>query len=244
MNTGKSGVALVHCVVGRGRLGQTIVNGLKKTGVSVTDTPEYADLIWFAVPEKVLKETAEKVTEQALQCTGFIHTSGLLPSKIIAINPGIPVAALHPAYSFPVPLTEMPPDILWVFEGDEALKKILFKQVRTWKGQWAEISAEQKIAYHTACVLIGNLADIPIAAAEAVCQQADIPFPDLLNSLFIPHIRQFERGQILNRITGPAARGDLETVQLQAQWLKRNFPEYEEIYTILSTFIAERSKKN
>ncbi|NOZ13451.1 MAG: DUF2520 domain-containing protein [Acidobacteria bacterium] len=240
----KPEAALTHCVVGRGRLGQTIVNGLIKSGVFVADTPEHADLIWFAVPEKVLKETAVRIAVQAPCCTGFIHTSGLLPSKNIAVRPEIPVASLHPAHSFPVPLTEMPGDILWVFEGDESLRKILIKQVRAWKGKWAEISSEQKIAYHIACVFMGNLTDIPVAAAEAICRQTGIPFRDLLNSLFIPHISQFEKGRILSRTTGPAARGDVETVRLQAHWLKQNFPEYEEIYAILSTFIAKKHQES
>ncbi|NOY22106.1 MAG: DUF2520 domain-containing protein [Acidobacteria bacterium] len=230
-----------HFIHGRGRLGATIANGLGKLGVSVVDDLGQADIIWFCVPEKVLKSEAEKIAAGMDTEIRFVHTSGLLTAEAVRVRPDIQVASLHPAYSFPNALSGMPENILWTFEGDAGMRHLLSPLVSAWKGKWVEIAANAKIPYHIACVLMGNLVDVPVAAAEEICREFELPFSEMTASLLLPHIEAVKAGRVFEKTTGPASRGDFETVERETEWLHRNFPGQEQVYAILSAFIQKKN---
>ena len=230
-----------HFIRGRGRLGSTIVNGLEKLGVPVVNDPEQANVIWFCVPEKVIQSEAEKLSSRLNAGKNFVHTSGLLPSEAVRIRPDIQVASLHPVYSFAASLPVMPENILWTFEGDAEMQDLLSPLVSAWNGKWVEIAANAKVPYHIACVLMGNLVDVPVSAAERICRQFGLPFSDMTESLLIPHMTGYPSGQVLGKITGPAARGDFKTVERETKWLHQNLPEYEEVYKLLSSLIQKET---
>ncbi len=229
-----------YFIRGRGRLGATIANGLDKLGVSVVDDPGQADIVWFCVPEKALKSEAEKIATGMRPGAGFVHTSGLLPSEAVRVRPDIQVASLHPAFSFSKPLSDMPENILWTFEGDAGMRDLLSSLVRAWNGKWVEITAEAKIPYHIACVLMGNLVDVPLAAAEEICGEFKLPFSEMADSLLLPHMEAVKAGRVFEKTTGPASRGDIETVERETEWLHHNFPGQEQVYAILSAFIQKK----
>ena len=230
-----------HFVRGRGRLGTTIVNGLKQLDLHLVDEPKQADVVWFCVPEKALKSEAEKLKSKLNPGARLVHTSGLLGSDTIRVRQDFQVASLHPAYSFSKPLTEMPRDILWTFEGDDGLRNLLQFLVMAWGGKWVEIPPEVKIPYHIACVLMGNLVDIPIGAAEEICRKFRLPFSEMAESLLLPHIAGCKAGSVFENTTGPAARGDSETVKTETEWLRQNFPEQEDVYRLLSGLIQKKN---
>jgi len=231
-----------HFIRGRGRLGSTIANGLKSLGITVVPDPELADVIWFCVPEKVIQSETEKLFFRLNAGKNFVHTSGMLCSEDIRVGENIKVASLHPAYSFAEPLQAMPENILWTFEGDCELRNLLRPLINAWKGKWAEISANTKIPYHIACVLMGNLIDVPVGAAEEICRQFGLPFSDMAQSLLFPHLADSVSGDVLKRTTGPAARGDSKTVERETHWLQENLPEYEKVYSLLSSLIQKKKR--
>lgn len=230
-----------HFVQGRGRLGTTIVNGLENLGIPIVEELEKADVLWFCVPEKVLESEVEKLISRVGPGVKVVHTSGLLASEVVRLRPDMRVASLHPAYSFSRALPDMPKNILWSFEGDGEVRDLLFSLVRAWNGKWVEIQAEAKIPYHITCVLMGNLVDVPVGAAEEICRQFGFPFSEIAVSLLLPHMEGYKRGQILEKTTGPAARGDFETVEKEREWLRQNFPELEEVYKVLSGLVQKKS---
>ena len=232
-----------HFIHGRGRLGTTIANGLKNLGIPVVEEVRQADVLWFCVPEKVLESEVEKFASRMGPGVKVVHTSGLLVSEVVRVRPDIQVASLHPAYSFSRPLPDMPENILWSFEGDDGVRDLLFSLVRAWSGKWVEIAGEAKIPYHIACVLMGNLVDVPVGAAEDICRQFDLPFSEIAVSLLFPHMEGYRSGQVLEKTTGPAARGDLETVERETEWLRQNLPEQEQVYKLLSRLIQKKSVK-
>ncbi len=229
-------------VLGRGRLGGTICNGLRKAGVTLCDSASSASVVWFCLPERLLITEAEKLSRVVPDECFFIHTSGLLPAETIRIRNGLNVASLHPARSFPHILPEIPKDILWTFEGDGETKPLLSTLVRVWGGKWLEIPSGTKTAYHIACVLLGNLVDVPVDAAEKICNRFGLPFGKIAESLLVTHISGCVNGAVLDNTTGPAARGDLETVEKEAEWLSENFPEQEELYRFLSAVILRKNR--
>ncbi len=230
----------IHVVVGRGRLGTTLANALSGAGRTVGTDHSSADFLWFCVPESQL--TGDRVQSVIAQnpSAARIHTSGFAPASVLGQCPGGPVASLHPAYSFPDPLTTMPPGVFWTMEGDAVLFPALIELVDDWQGNHAVIPADQKPAYHIVCVLLANLSLVPVTLAAKLVEEINLPLGKLVGSLTLPPLRAAVENGTVPGMTGPAARGDRQTVERQLHWLKEHHPGIADIYEALSMHILKR----
>lgn len=232
-----------HHIVGRGRLGRTVENGLIQIGRSVVQDVEQADIVWFCVPESRIAEVCGGLSENMKSETVRLHTSGFLPADILDTGGDCVVGTLHPAYSFHVSLNQMPTGIFWTYEGSAELIPAIQDLVTEWKGTLHLLKREDKCAYHVICVLLANLTAVPALTAKNLSDRIGLPFSHLLSSLLLP---------VLNRLaasvpgddgllTGPAVRGDMKTVQAQLDWLAAHHPVGADIYRVLSDAIRQLS---
>lgn len=233
----------LHAVVGLGRLGKTLSNGLVTAGHRVTGEVVSADVLWFCVPESEFNGERVRAVIRDNPSAARIHTSGFLPATILGTDPGTPVASLHPAYSFPEPLSAMPSGVFWTMEGDGVLLPLLAGLVDDWQGNHAVIAADHKPAYHIVCVLLANLSMVPVSLAEQLIEDTGLPLDKLVGSLTLPLLHAVGKEGRVPAITGPAARGDRETVERQLHWLHEHCPEVATVYAALSRYILNRSSK-
>ncbi len=228
-----------HHVVGRGRLGKTLENGLQAAGRDLTSQVRDADVIWFCVPESALREAFEELSGQLRPESIRLHTSGFLPASVLKDNPGSLAGSLHPAYSFHKPLSDMPSGILWTFEGSSELTGVVAELTEYWGGTLHTLDEDQKAAYHIICVLLANLTAIPLTIARNLSDSIGLPFSRLTESLLLPVLGRIQATDTepMSHLTGPAARGDENTVQKQVDWLMEQDSVAADVYRVLSEAI-------
>ena len=228
-----------HAVLGSGRLGTTLKNGMKALNFRMETEPDLADIIWICIPENSIDEDLVRGIRNRNPLAVLVHTSGYLPASVLKLRPDDPAASLHPAYSFSRPLPSMPAGILWTVEGDAAVLPALEHMVSQWQGTAVRIAEERKPAYHLACVLLANLALVPIAAAETLTNSLGLDFVRMYDSLARPILGSADLSDVGNRLTGPAARGDRETISAQLEWLRVNRPDLVDLVDTLSRWILD-----
>jgi predicted short-subunit dehydrogenase-like oxidoreductase (DUF2520 family) len=210
--------------------------------------PERTTILLLAVPDAALAEVAYEATRFGAPPPGCValHLSGTLSADVLAPlhHAGYATGSLHPLQAVADP---------WL--AGERLHGITF----TLAGEPAAIAAGRRIAsalggstlviapalrplYHAAAVLGSNYLVGLIGAAVRVLGQAGVSEEDALRAL-VPLLR----GTIENvaqlgvpaALTGPIARGDIDTVRLH---LARLSPRERTLYSALGLELLELAR--
>ena len=189
-----------------------------------------AELILLAVSDRSIPEVAAAIPEtEAI----VFHASGAMPS----VRGGF---SLHPLKSLPA--VGEPSDLqdaLLVFEGNH--KRTAKLVVKAIGARFAEISADQKALYHAAAVFGANYVAALLDIAQQIMTGAGIgDVREELASLARSAIDNWLAHVDDTRFTGPAARGDLETIRRHMNAL-RDQPRLAELYEILAEHIARQN---
>ncbi|MEO6919055.1 MAG: Rossmann-like and DUF2520 domain-containing protein [Collimonas sp.] len=180
------------------------------------------------------------------------HCSGALSSLELAAATGLgaAVASIHPIRSFALPrqvATSFDGTFCGV-EGDAAALAVLKPAFRTIGAQLVAIRREQKTLYHAAAVFASNYLVTLIDVAQQAYAAAGITPEDalkLIQPLLTESVANAFRLGPATALTGPIARGDLETVARQQQALQQWQPQVAALYqqfALLTTELAGRKK--
>jgi predicted short-subunit dehydrogenase-like oxidoreductase (DUF2520 family) len=181
--------------------------------------------LFVCVPDRKIVTVADQLVATCnLKSTTVLHTSGLATSATLtaAARAGAAIASWHPLQSFP-PLSAG--TVAWrgvacAVEGDSAAVDTGFLIARELGLEPWQISPEQKPLYHAAASVAGNLTHVLVVAANQLMAVSGHAGP---GSLLRPLVRQSIEAALaadgLESLTGPLARGDLETVELHLQAL-------------------------
>jgi predicted short-subunit dehydrogenase-like oxidoreductase (DUF2520 family) len=203
---------------------------LETTRIDIEDLARDAEVILVAVSDRSIREVAAAIPETDAI---IFHASGAMQS----IRDGF---SLHPLRTLAV--AGQPSNLqgaLLVFEGNHRkTAKLIVKAIGA---RFAEISAEQKPLYHAAAVFGANY----VAALLDIAQQimADAGVTDVredLAALARSAIDNWIAHEDDTRFTGPASRGDLETIRRHMNAL-RDQPRLAELYEILAEHIARQN---
>jgi len=189
-----------------------------------------AEVILLAVNDRSIDEVAASIPEtEAI----VFHASGAMPS----VRGGF---SLHPlkalaAVGDPSDLQ----DAMIVFEGGHRkTAKLIVKAIGA---RFVEISAEQKALYHAAAVFGANYVAALLDIAQQIMTGAGIgDVREELAALARSAIDNWLAHDDDTRFTGPAARGDLETIRRHLNAL-RDQPRLAELYEILAEHIARQN---
>jgi predicted short-subunit dehydrogenase-like oxidoreductase (DUF2520 family) len=228
----------------------------EKLGAQWSTKPENiikeADIILITTPdseiEKVSRDLCKKNVVRKKQL--FMHTSGLLTSKILKCiqKQGGLTLSLHPAYSFSQRSfsDEILSGIWFVLEGDSASIEAGKAIVRRLKGKSLVIEPEKKPLYHLALVFASNfLISIEDIAIE-ILLKCGIKKSDALK-LIKPLIEVtekniWEKGTI-KALTGPVERGDVETIKKHLALLSKHKVTFGKAYIELSKHLLVMAGK-
>jgi predicted short-subunit dehydrogenase-like oxidoreductase (DUF2520 family) len=179
-----------------------------------------SDLLLLAVSDRAIDGVAESLPDSRAI---VFHPSGSLTS----VRGGF---SLHPLRALP-PAGE-PSDLrdaLLVFEGAH---RDVAKQIADAVGaRFAEIAPEKKAAYHAAAVFGSNYVALMLELAETLIGIDDVR--DDLVALAESAITNWRAHDDGRRFTGPAARGDRETIDRHLSALADR-PEISAIYRLLA----------
>ncbi len=219
-----------------------------------TACPSVAQLrpanVWMLslADDQILAALASLKAEQAhllragdivFHCSGALassHMRALLPQDVL-------IASLHPVRSFADPSSVLN-NFAGTFcsvEGDSGALAVLLPALQAISAQVLQISAEHKSLYHAASVFACNYLCSLLDVAQRTWQQAGIA-PEQARQLAEPLVREtvdnvFRLGAA-QALTGPIARGDMQTVARQQQALDDWGKDGKDIAALYRAFTA------
>jgi predicted short-subunit dehydrogenase-like oxidoreductase (DUF2520 family) len=177
----------------------------------------------LAVPDSAVAGVAEMLAglgEAEPECVA-LHLSGALPTAILAPleRAGYVTGSLHPLQTVADPSQglERLKGAYFTFEGAAEARAVAVEIVGAAGGRLLEVHAADKARYHAACVFASNyLVACAGVAARLLADAVNVSEEEAAQAL-----RPLWRGAIANldelglprALTGPVARGDVETVR-------------------------------
>lgn len=208
-------------VIGAGRVGSAISARLAERGVELREAE--AELVLLCVPDAAIAGVAREVEPGPW----IAHTSGSTP--LSALDPHARRFGLHPLQTFTRSRGAEQLDGAWAAvtaETDEA-RELGFELAKLLGLLPFELADDVRALYHAGAVVASNfLATLYDAAADLV-EAAGAP-AEALEPLML---RVLENGF---ELTGPVARGDVETVEAHLEAIRARRPSLEPLYRTLT----------
>jgi len=199
------------------------------------DVADTAELIFITTPDDAIASVASEIQWHRGQ--SVVHCSGALSTDILesAKKLGAQVGAFHPLQTFASvkQAIENIPGSTFAAEAEEPLLSTLKDMATALDGQWIELKANDKVAYHAAAVIACNYLVTLVKLATDLWQSFNIPQSQATQAL-LPLIRgtihNIDTVGIPQCLTGPIARGDIETIKKHLDALQKVAP------ALLSTY--------
>jgi predicted short-subunit dehydrogenase-like oxidoreductase (DUF2520 family) len=181
------------------------------------------NIVILAVPEKALPEVAYDLAMMGPAPSGCValHMSGALSTDVLAPlhGAGYVVGSIHPlmAVADPWLAGERLVGAAFTLGGEPAAVAAGRRIVSALDGRALVVPSAQRPLYHAAAVLASNYLVALTAAAARILAEAGVPDADTLPAL-LPLLRgtldNVEQLGLPAALTGPIARGDIDTVRL------------------------------
>jgi len=199
------------------------------------DVADTAELIFITTPDDIIASVASEIQWHRGQ--SVVHCSGALSTDILesAKKLGAQIGAFHPLQTFAgvKQAIENIPGSTFAVEAEEPLLNTLKDIAATLDGHWIELKANDKVAYHAAAVIACNYLVTLVKLATDLWQSFNIPQSQATQAL-LPLIRgtihNIDTVGIPQCLTGPIARGDIETIKKHLDALQKVAP------ALLSTY--------
>ncbi|MEM9596244.1 MAG: DUF2520 domain-containing protein [Acidobacteriota bacterium] len=193
------------------------------------------DVLLLTVADPDLGSVAEALAARpqapvALHASGHFDAEALAPLRAA----GCSVGSLHPLKAFADIAPEPPAGLLFGIDGDDAAREMAAAWALAFGGRPHEVSGQRRVLYHLAASLAAGGVATVLALVERLVHDTDLP-PPLLGSYL-----DLARGAIdalgdahgdeeplVDAVTGPAARGDLPTLERQRRALLEVAPDLE-----------------
>lgn len=200
---------------------------------------QIADIVFITTPDGIIQDACAHIAEaDGFKAGGVVlHCSGSLPSTLLsdAQKRGAFIGSLHPLQSFPAVKTDPNPfkGVIAAIEGDPDAVETAQHIAVELDAIPLKIQTEAKILYHASAVVASNYLVSLMDLSFQLIGAAGISGQDAVRVLF-PLVRgtlsNIEKIGIPNALTGPIARGDIETVVDHLAGMKEQTPELILLY--------------
>ena len=255
-------------IIGPGRLGSALVVALRRAGYEISgivsrdnvaskrkaailarkarahastvdDALLNADVIWFCVPDREIRKTAQQLAA-AIDWKKKIafHSSGALLSDELNIlrERGATIGSIHPMMTFVTGAIPFLRGVPFAMEGDAAAIRAARRIVHDLGGEAFTIRKQYKTAYHAWGSFASPLLVALFVTAEQVARAAGLSAQQARRKM-LPIVSQtianYETLGPAAAFSGPIVRGDAEIVRQHLQVL-RTIPEAREAYLTLA----------
>jgi predicted short-subunit dehydrogenase-like oxidoreductase (DUF2520 family) len=214
----------------------------KVDGCTVCHSPQQvadaAQAVFITTPDDMIADIANHLTWHAgqivIHCSGVHSVDILQAARTYKAN----VCCLHPLQTF-ASIEEAINNIAgstFAVEGEGTSLEIVREMATALKGNIIVLKAGDKVLYHTAAVTLSNYLVTLMKTAADLWQPLGIPQDEAVKAL-LPLLKgtvnNIERVGIPNCLTGPIARGDIETVKKHIASLEKTHPASLDTYKVL-----------
>ena len=165
-----------------------------------------------------------------------VHTSGTKP--LSTLN-GKNIGVFYPLQTFnkniDVNFKSIP---VCVESSNSDLLQTLIELALSISDKVVELNSEQRKNLHLAAVISCNFSNMLYRLSEEICQKESIPF-EILQPLILETAQKIKYKSPSLAQTGPAKRGDFETIAKHLMILENDY-EKKEIYELLTASIKKR----
>jgi predicted short-subunit dehydrogenase-like oxidoreductase (DUF2520 family) len=204
-----------------------------------------ADLLWFCVPDRAIREAASALAARAKGKIRFaFHSSGaLLSSELSPLRKGgAAVASVHPLMTFVPGSRPSLASVPFALEGDAAAMRVARRIVRDLGGESCTLPAARKAAYHAWATFASPLWLAFLVTLEETARTAGLTRAQA-RRMSLPIIRQtlnnYSRLGPEHSFSGPIIRGDVATVAKHLAVLQKH-PRAREVYVALGRAALDR----
>ncbi|MEQ1799300.1 MAG: DUF2520 domain-containing protein [Lacibacter sp.] len=190
-----------------------------------------ADLCMIAVSDKAISEVA---AELKLKKKVLVHTAGSVSMEVLK-NASPNYGVLYPLQSLRKEMTDLPA-VPFLIDGNSDDVKALLKDFALSLSDKVEVANDDaRLQMHLAAVITSNFTNHLYAVTEEFCQKRQLDF-NLLHPLIQEVANRLNQGRAIDMQTGPARRGDDETIQKHLHILKAD-EHLHDLYQLLSESI-------
>ncbi len=195
------------------------------------------DLYILAVHDDAIEPVAEKLAASGLQEKLIVHTSGATPMSVFAAH-FRRFGVFYPLQTFTKSRAanfEIIP--ICIDASLDSDRETLTQLARKISGKVFQITDQQRAVLHVAAVFVNNFTNHLFHIGQSVLEREKISF-ELLLPLIRETVDKLEDGTPGEMQTGPARRGDEETIQRHLRFLEK-YPEYQGLYRTLTESILQ-----
>ncbi len=214
--------------------------------VNFTDTAweatQKADIVFITTPDGTIKEVCDSIAVKNGFNSGSVvlHCSGALASTVLlsAKNCGASTGSMHPLQSFASTEYSYNPfsGIVTSVEGDKKAIDAASLVAADLGSGCVTIQTEAKILYHASAVVASNYLVTLLDLSLNLIRQAGVPADDAfrgLKPLIEGTLSNIEKMGARDALTGPIARGDIQTIENHLLEIGSKTPHLLRLYKTL-----------
>ena len=232
--------------IGAGRAVSLHAPELKRAQVFLLTTSDSAI-------EAVARQLAASVKD--LRGKIALHACGSLPASVLAPlkRRGAAVGSLHPYQTIPNPKqgTRNLRGCFWGIEGDAKANRVAKRWIRALGGIAFPVREENKTLYHLSAFLTCPTIVTLMNASTKLLAKSGVPeriAQPMLAGFVATTAKNFGIFGAKKSLTGPAARGDWETLRKHLRALRRDAPEivpaYKEILRLMLRLAGKKPPRD
>ncbi len=190
---------------------------------SIREAAGLGDIVLLTVSDDSIESVCNELVDHSCFREGasILHCSGALSSAVLASAKQrlkCTIGSAHPLQTFPnveSALAKIPKSYCFC-EGDATLLPSVQEFLKSIGLRQIQIDEDAKVLYHAAAVIACNyfvsLLDISLEVGESAGIQRDV-FLDAVEPLVAATLQNVTRIGVDRALTGPIARGDIQTVR-------------------------------
>lgn len=220
--------------------------------LDAAEAARQGEVIFISTRDDVIQPLAEKIASEkgfkkgqfAFHFSGALSTQALKPAQLA----GASVGSIHPMQTFAdidMAISLIPGTVFGVM-ADEKATAVAREIVEALGGKMVKVKDEDKPLYHTAACITCNYLVALMDVAMGLYRHLGVDEREAwqaMKPLVEGTLSNIESKGTVEALTGPIARGDVETVKGHLRAIEETFPQLLPFYMEMGKVTAEVARK-